>query len=160
MVRICGRRHPLDRFIHHVSGFGRVGPHSILDDLKFADRGVISPFKVAREPARNLLDRLGEALSSLGIPTDGLDLAQPPDDPTSLSGILDETLRRLEQETGAWVLLPLDQAEALVAAAPGGDFCRSRVAAAAGAIERNRLACRDQGLPNASMQCVPWPAHP
>ncbi len=30
---------------------------------------VISPFEVAREPVRNLLDRLGEALAGLGIPT-------------------------------------------------------------------------------------------
>jgi len=76
---------------------------------------VISPFEVAREPVRNLLDRLGEALAGLSIPADGLDLAKPPDDPGTLAQVLDETLRRLEQATGAWVLLPLDQAEALVA---------------------------------------------
>src|SRR3954468_15535515 len=43
---------------------------------------VISPFEVAREPVRNLLDRLGEVLAGLGIPTQGLDLAGPPDGPT------------------------------------------------------------------------------
>ena len=39
---------------------------------------VISPFEVAREPVRNLLDRLGEAQASLGIPQPGLDLGKPP----------------------------------------------------------------------------------
>jgi hypothetical protein len=86
---------------------------------------VISPFEVAREPVRNLLDRLLEALSSRGIPTPGLDPAKAPDDATTLAQILDETLRRLEQATGAWVLLPLDQAEALVAGdRPEGDSAR------------------------------------
>src|SRR6516162_4880595 len=75
---------------------------------------VISPFEVAREPVRNLLDRLAEALAGLGIPAQGLDLTKPPDDPGTLAQILDETLRRLEQTASAWVLLPLDQAEALV----------------------------------------------
>ena len=58
---------------------------------------VISPFEVAREPVRNLLDRLGEALAGLGISTQGLDLTKPPDDPTTLAQTLDEALRRLEQ---------------------------------------------------------------
>jgi hypothetical protein len=80
-----------------------------------SDWVVISPFDVAREPARNLLDRVSEALAGLGIPAQGLDLAKTPDDPAALAQILDETLRRLEQQaTGAWVLLPLDQAEVLV----------------------------------------------
>ena len=74
---------------------------------------VISPFEVAREPVRNLLDRLGEALTGLGIPTHGLDLATLTDDATTLAQILDETLRRLEQTASAWVLLPVDQAEVL-----------------------------------------------
>jgi hypothetical protein len=39
---------------------------------------VISPFEVAREPVRNLLDRLSEALAGLGTPADGLDLTTPP----------------------------------------------------------------------------------
>jgi hypothetical protein len=86
---------------------------------------VISPFEVAREPVRNLLDRLSEMLAGLGIPMLGLDLAKLPDHPTRLAQILDETLRRLEQATGAWVLLPLDQAEALVAGdRPEGDPAR------------------------------------
>jgi len=76
---------------------------------------VISPFEVAREPVRNLLDRLAEALAGLGIPAQGLDLTKPPDDPGTLAQILDEALRRLEQAASAWVLLPLDQAEALLA---------------------------------------------
>src|SRR6516164_5094161 len=75
---------------------------------------VISPFEVSREPVRNLLGRLGEALTGLGIPTHGLDLATLTDDATTLAQILDETLRRLERAAGVWVLLPLDQAEALV----------------------------------------------
>jgi hypothetical protein len=83
---------------------------------------VISPFEVAREPVRNLLDRLREAFARLTIPTHGLDLAKPPDNPTTLAQVLDETLRRLEQATGAWVFLPLDQTEALLAGdRPGGD---------------------------------------
>jgi WD40 repeat protein len=83
---------------------------------------VISPFEVAREPVRNLLERLRVTLADLGIPADGLDLAKPPNDPRSLAPLLDETLWRLEQATGAWVLLPLDQAEALVAGdRPAGD---------------------------------------
>ena len=76
---------------------------------------VISPFEVARDPVRNLLDRLGEALAGLGIPTHGRDLAKPLVDPGTLAEVLDEGLRRLEQASGAWVLLSLDQAEALVA---------------------------------------------
>jgi hypothetical protein len=75
---------------------------------------VISPFEVAREPLRNLLDRLGEALAGLGISMQGLDLTKPPDDPGTLAQTLDEVLRRLEQAASAWVLLPLDQAEALL----------------------------------------------
>src|SRR3954451_1620168 len=51
---------------------------------------VISPFEVAREPVRNLLDRLRETLAGLGIPTQGLDLAGPPDGPTALAQLLDE----------------------------------------------------------------------
>jgi hypothetical protein len=83
-----------------------------------SDWFVISPFEVARDPVRNLLDRLGEALAGLGIPTRGLDLTKPPEDPPTLAQILDETLRR-------WVLLPLDQAEALVAGdRPEGDPAR------------------------------------
>jgi TIR domain/Protein of unknown function (DUF3040) len=84
---------------------------------------VISPFEVAREPVRNLLDRLGEALAGLGIPAEGLDLGKPPDDSTALAQILDETLRRLEQQAaGTWVMLPLDQAEVLVTGErPAGD---------------------------------------
>jgi WD40 repeat protein len=75
---------------------------------------VVSPFEVAREPVRNLLDRLGEALADLGIPAQGLNLTKPPDDPATLPLILDETLRLLEQASGSWVLLPLDQSEVLV----------------------------------------------
>src|SRR6516162_4844999 len=75
---------------------------------------VINPFEVAREPVRGLLVRLNETLAGLGISTDGPDLAKLPDNSTTLAEILDETLRRLEQAAGAWVLLPLDQAEALV----------------------------------------------
>jgi hypothetical protein len=83
---------------------------------------VINPFEVAREPVRNLLDRLGEALAVLGIPADGLDLTKPSDDPTALAQILDETLRRLERAADAWVLLSLDQAEVLVTGErPTGD---------------------------------------
>ena len=83
---------------------------------------MISPFEVARELGRNLLERLGEPLAGLGIPVQGLDLTKPPDDPTALAQTLDETLRRLEQTTGAWVLLPRDQAEAmLVGDRPAGD---------------------------------------
>ena len=86
---------------------------------------MISPFEVARDPVRNLLDRLSEALIGLGIPADGLELAKPRGDSTALAQILDETLRRLEQATSASVLLPLDQAEALVAGdRPEGDPAR------------------------------------
>ena len=85
---------------------------------------VLRPFEVARDPVRNLLERLGEALAGLGISMDGLDLTKPPDDPRALAQTLDDALRRLEQ-AGAWVLLPLDQAEALVAGArPEGDPAR------------------------------------
>src|SRR5215204_1941388 len=45
----------------------------------------------------------------------GLELKNPVDDPRGLAQVLDEALRRLEQASGAWVLLPLDQAEALLA---------------------------------------------
>jgi hypothetical protein len=55
------------------------------------------------------------AAARVHLPTRGLDLTKPPDDPRTFAQILDETLRRLEQATGAWVLLPLDQAEALAA---------------------------------------------
>src|SRR6516164_1104142 len=83
---------------------------------------VISPFEVAREPVRNLLDRLGEALAGLGVPAQGLDLEKPPDNPGTLAQILDEVLRRLEQAASAWVLLPLDQAEVPVTGdRPAGD---------------------------------------
>ena len=76
---------------------------------------VISPFEVAREPVQNLLDRLGEALAGLGISAHGLDLTAPPSNANTLAQLLEETLRRMEQATGAWVFVPLDQAEVLVA---------------------------------------------
>jgi hypothetical protein len=83
---------------------------------------VIRPFEIAREPVRNLLDRLSEALAELGIPADGLDLTKSPDDPTALAQGLDEALRRLEQDARTWVLLPLDQAEVLITGdRPAGD---------------------------------------
>src|SRR5215831_963048 len=83
---------------------------------------VINPFEVAREPVRNLLDRLGEALAGLGLRTQGLDLTKPPDDSATLAQTLDEALRRVEQAASAWVLLPLDQAEAMLAGdRPAGD---------------------------------------
>ena len=111
-----------------ISGASGSGKSSLLRAgliprlLRKHDWVVISPFEVAREPVRNLLDRLGEPLAGLGIATQGLDLAKPPDDPTILAQTLDETLRRLEQATGTWVLLPLDQAEALLAGdRPAGD---------------------------------------
>ena len=86
---------------------------------------VVSPFEVAREPVRSLLGRLDEALAGLGTPAHGLDLTKLPDDPGTLAQILDETLRRLEQAAGASVLLPLDQAEALlVGDKPAGDPAR------------------------------------
>jgi hypothetical protein len=78
---------------------------------------VISPFEVGREPVRNLCHGVGKAFANLSIPTHGLDLETPPDDPMTFAKVLDEMLRRLEQATGAWVLLPLDQAEDLVAGA-------------------------------------------
>src|SRR5262249_49306841 len=86
---------------------------------------VIRSLEVAREPSRNLLDRLGEALAGLGVSTQGLNLTTPPHDPATLAQTLDEALRRLEGTTGGWVLLPLDQAEALLAAdRPAGDPAR------------------------------------
>src|SRR3954453_22725116 len=42
---------------------------------------VISPFEIAREPVRNLLDRLGEALAGLGLPGGGAEPQKPPGDP-------------------------------------------------------------------------------
>ncbi len=99
---------------------------------------VVSPFEVAREPVRNLLDRLGEALASLGAPVPGLDLTKPPADPSALAQTLDEALRRLEQATGAWVLLPLDQAEVLVTGdeQAGGPAARLLLAALAEVLGR------------------------
>src|SRR5215472_7302817 len=44
---------------------------------------VISPFEVAHEPVRSLMDRINEALLGRGVSTHGLDLAKPPDDPTA-----------------------------------------------------------------------------
>jgi WD40 repeat protein len=77
---------------------------------------VVSPFEVAREPVRNLLERLGETLAGLSTSMDSFDLTKPADDPKALAEVLDEMLRRLEPASpGAWVLLPLDQAEALLA---------------------------------------------
>jgi WD40 repeat protein len=75
----------------------------------------ISSFEVARDPVRNLLDRLDRTLADLGISRDGLDLTTLPGDARALARILNETLRRVELATGAWVLLSFDQAEALVA---------------------------------------------
>src|SRR5262249_48176887 len=76
---------------------------------------VISTFEVGREPVPNLCYSLSKALALFSIPTHGLDPEMPPDDPKIFAQVLDEMLRQLEQATGAWVLLPLDQAEALVA---------------------------------------------
>jgi WD40 repeat protein len=101
---------------------------------------VISPFEVAREPAHNLLYRISEALDGLGISTPGLDLARPPDDHETLAQVLDDALRQLEranQATDAWVLLPLDQAEALVTGdRPAGDSGQSLLRALAMVLDR------------------------
>jgi len=101
---------------------------------------VINPFEVAREPVRNLLDRLGEALAGLGLPTQGLDLTKPPDDSATLAQTLDEALRRVEQAASAWVLLPLDQAEAMLAGdRPAGDPAKQLLDALAQLLgRRNR----------------------
>src|SRR5215472_8787333 len=52
---------------------------------------VIRPSEVAREPVRNLLDRLAGALTGLGVSLQGLDLTKPLDNPTALAQTLDET---------------------------------------------------------------------
>jgi WD40 repeat protein len=75
---------------------------------------VINPFEIASDPIRNLFHQLGVALARAGISTPGRDLQELPLDAKTLVQTLDSTLWRLEQTTGAWVLLPLDQAEALV----------------------------------------------
>ena len=77
---------------------------------------VVAPFEVAREPVRNLSHALAEALAGLDVPADGLDLGAAPTDPGPLTETLEEVFRRLERKSNAWVLLPLDQAEALLAA--------------------------------------------
>ncbi|TAZ43485.1 toll/interleukin-1 receptor domain-containing protein, partial [Rhizobium ruizarguesonis] len=75
---------------------------------------VISPFELAREPVRNLLDQLRKTLVDSGVSLHGLDFTKIPDTPVALATVLDEVLRRLEQSAGTWVLLSLDQAEALL----------------------------------------------
>ncbi len=76
---------------------------------------VINSFEVAREPVRNLLDQISEALARFNIPREDLDLTSVPGHAGTLAQLLGSALQRLEQASGAWVLLPLDQAEALVA---------------------------------------------
>ena len=74
---------------------------------------IIPPFDPSREPIHALFHALREAGEPVGAVVD-----LPTEPPTSTAGlteILQNTCRAIEEATKAWLLLPLDQAEVLVA---------------------------------------------
>jgi hypothetical protein len=74
---------------------------------------IIAPFDPSREPLHAFLASLRETAIAAGI---DLDLPVGADSTAeTLLAAIDEAMRRLEEQTKAWLLLPIDQAEALVA---------------------------------------------
>jgi WD40 repeat protein len=79
---------------------------------------VIPPFDPSREPIHALFSVLRAAAQAAGA---AIDLpTKPPQTAEVLTECLQDGLRAIEEQSEAWILLPLDQAEGLVAGSYGG----------------------------------------
>jgi WD40 repeat protein len=85
---------------------------------KKPDWVVIPPFDPSREPVHALFSAIRTTAERIGAT---LDLPQsPPESVDDLTALLQNSLRAIEQPANAWLLVPLDQAEVLVADAQSG----------------------------------------
>ena len=98
---------------------------------------IVPPFDPSREPIHALFASLRTAARMAGAEIDlGPD---PPASVDDLNRCLQGTLRAIEEKVNAWVLLPLDQAEVLIAGSQGdGTTDASRLLAAIGGLLAGR----------------------
>ena len=98
---------------------------------------IVPPFDPSREPIHALFAALRAAAGAIGAEIDlGDGSPQSVDD---LHRRLQDTLRAIEEKVGAWVLLPLDQAEVLIAGSQSdGNTDASRLLAAIGRLLASR----------------------
>ena len=98
---------------------------------------IIPPFDPSREPIHALFASLRAAARMTGAEIDlGPDAQQSVED---LTNRLQASLRAIEEKANAWLLLPLDQAEVLIAGSQGdADTDASRLLAAIGAVLAGR----------------------
>ncbi|MGH6896991.1 MAG: TIR domain-containing protein [Geminicoccaceae bacterium] len=98
---------------------------------------IVPPFDPSREPLHALFAVLRTAAQGAGAE---IDLPQkPPPTVDALTEVLNDSLRAIEDKANAWLLLPLDQAEVLLAGAQGGgETDASRLLAAIGRLLAGR----------------------
>ncbi len=98
---------------------------------------ILAPFDLSREPIHALLSVLRAAARTIEAEID-----LPPRPPRSVEGLteyLHDGLRLIEEKANAWVLLPLDQAEILVAdSKKGSETEASRLLVALGELLASR----------------------
>ena len=98
---------------------------------------IIPPFDPSREPIHALFSSLRAAAATAGVAIDLRDGA--PQSVDELCQRLQDALRVIEEKANAWVLLPLDQAEVLVAGSQGdAGTDASRLLAALGTLLSGR----------------------
>lgn len=99
---------------------------------------IVPPFDPSREPIHALFASLRAAARATGTEIN-LGPASPPPSVGDLADRLQGSLRAIEEKTDAWLLLPLDQAEVLIAGSKAdGDADASRLLAAIGALLAGR----------------------
>ena len=84
---------------------------------------VIPPFDPSREPVHALLAAIRTTAQDLKV-----ELEFPLSPPATIEGLtelLQNSLRTIEEQTNAWLMLPLDQAEVLLAGSPAGTYTDS-----------------------------------
>ena len=98
---------------------------------------IIPPFDPSREPVHALLAALRQAGAASGA-----ELALPTEPPSAVGELTDHlqnALRAIEEKAQAWLLLPLDQAEVLLAGAKdGAETDGSRLVTAIGQLLASR----------------------
>ena len=98
---------------------------------------IVPPFDPSREPVHALFAALRTAAQGVGAE---IDLPQkPPQTVDELAELLNDSLRAIEEKANAWLLLPLDQAEVLLAGSQSeGETDASRLLAAVGRLLAGR----------------------
>ena len=116
---------------------------------------IIPPFDPSREPIHAFLAALRQAAVASGA-----ELALPAEPPSAVEELTDhlqDTLRAIEEKAQAWLLLPLDQAEVLLAGAKdGADTDGSRLLAAIGQLLASRRRKLVALSPFAPSSCQRW----